>query len=252
MVLRRLALWLAGTWILAGLLGMGLMGSLKAANPTFHEILQSDQIEWRTVSFVTPLPQKQRIDPLRQAIENRTSLVIGRWQQFVSYDPEDFGQYPFIHLEMCGSPPPLELEAIFQWRDFFSNGGTLYLDHCSGGPFSAWKNWATRIFPKSKWNEVTREHPLTFSFYILPKHLLLHQGRASLWSIDRLERSVIIMNQHPAHSWQTFLQSKVRVGGNPGQVERVLRYHINLMMYLLTGNYKQDQLHLPTILLRRK
>ena len=38
-------------------------------------------------------------------------------------------------------------------------------------------------------------------------------------------------------------------GGEP-QREMALRFGINLVMYVLTGNYKADQVHVPAILER--
>jgi hypothetical protein len=39
-------------------------------------------------------------------------------------------------------------------------------------------------------------------------------------------------------------------GQNPRQRELALRAGVNIMIYLLTGNYKADQVHVPDILQR--
>jgi hypothetical protein len=40
------------------------------------------------------------------------------------------------------------------------------------------------------------------------------------------------------------------VPGGEAQREQALRFGINLVMYVLTGNYKSDQVHVPAILER--
>jgi hypothetical protein len=40
------------------------------------------------------------------------------------------------------------------------------------------------------------------------------------------------------------------VDGGPQQREMARRFGVNLVMYVLTGNYKDDQVHLPALLER--
>ncbi len=40
------------------------------------------------------------------------------------------------------------------------------------------------------------------------------------------------------------------IGNNPDQREMAYRVGINLVMYALTGNYKNDQVHIPAIIQR--
>ena len=52
--------------------------------------------------------------------------------------------------------------------------------------------------------------------------------------------------------WFRFKHSPLHVDSNPPVDEVRLRLYVNLMMALLAGDYKSDQLHLPTILRRRR
>jgi hypothetical protein len=45
-------------------------------------------------------------------------------------------------------------------------------------------------------------------------------------------------------------QFMVPVGRGPRQREMAFRFGVNLVMYVLTGNYKSDQVHVPALLER--
>jgi Domain of unknown function (DUF4159)/Aerotolerance regulator N-terminal len=102
------------------------------------------------------------------------------------------------------------------------------------------------------------DHVLTKSFY------LLHDfpGRwnvGTLWVEpveDRINdgvSSVIVGANDWAGAWAVDGQGRaafaVVPGGEP-QREMAMRFGINLVMYVLTGNYKSDQVHVPAILER--
>ena len=111
------------------------------------------------------------------------------------------------------------------------------LDHCSSqSPMieEDWVIWSNLLFPETSWETMSRSHVLSYSFYLLEKKMLL--GNEGV----------------PIRLWETMMRNQVRINPNPTDIETGLRFYVNLAMYLLTGDYKTDQLHLPTILLRRK
>ena len=61
---------------------------------------------------------------------------------------------------------------------------------------------------------------------------------------------VIISSHDWAGAWASTGTSNVRLQGGPRQGEMSLRAGVNLIMYALTGNYKDDQVHVPHILER--
>jgi hypothetical protein len=105
---------------------------------------------------------------------------------------------------------------------------------------------------------VPPDHVLTKSFY------LMHEfpgrwGNGQVW-IEPVEdrvndgvASVIVGGNDWAGAWAVDGQGRpafpVVPGGEP-QREMALRFGVNLVMYVLTGNYKTDQVHVPAILER--
>jgi hypothetical protein len=102
------------------------------------------------------------------------------------------------------------------------------------------------------------DHVLTKSFY------LLHEfpGRwnvGTLWvepAEDRVNdgvSSVVVGANDWAAAWAVDRQGRPAfavVPGDEAQREMAMRFGVNLVMYVLTGNYKSDQVHVPAILER--
>jgi len=175
-----------------------------------------------------------------------------KWSDWLTFQ---LWETPFIHVPLCFSPPELTIEEKWRWRDFFAGGGTLMLDHCSSQTAvieEEWVLWSKLLFPESSWETMSRSHVLSYSFYLLEKKMLLGNEGVPIRLLDHDGRFIMIWNRSKRFSWETMMRNQVRINPNPTEIETGLRFYVNLAMYLLTGDYKTDQLHLPTILLRRK
>lgn len=218
------------------------------------QMIELDRFEWRTVSFAASPPAPRQIRRFQKAVEGRTTIEMYPFQQWITYDARQLRKYPFLHVEMCSPPPSMSLKEKLYWRDFFNTGGTLYLDYCntSNDLIKQWEQWGRSIYPDTRWEPMNTSHVLSHSFYLLEKRMLLFRGGASIYLLENDDRYIIVLNRSNQWSWKTLVSSNVSAFMNAPAQEIRLRFYINVLMYLLTGNYKKDQLHLPTILLRRK
>ncbi len=176
-------------------------------------------------------------------------------QQWLSWTQTQLTDYPFLHLPLCETPPEVTPQERWRWRDFFARGGTLFMDYCetlSSERERAWEAWALQIYRDAEWIPLRRSDVLSFSFYLLEKRMLLGSEGVPIRLLEQNDRYIMIFNRSPRLAWSNLAQSAVRVNNNRPDTELALRFYVNLGMYLLTGDYKSDQLHLPTILLRRK
>lgn len=219
-----------------------------------QQLVQQDSVQWVTIVPGLSKLRRVSIPRVKAAIEGRTSMIFNATQQQIPYEPSQFKKYPLLHLETCNAPPPLPLEDLLLWRDFFNRGGLLFLDTCGrqSTDSQSWKQWSASIYPGTRWAPLTTQQELAFSFYLLEKARLVGQGQQNIWVLKNDGRFMMIWNESPQLQWQSFAQSRVSPYRNSGDAEKALRFYVNVLMVALTGNYKQDQLHLPTILLRRK
>ncbi|GHD11853.1 DUF4159 domain-containing protein [Tianweitania populi] len=114
---------------------------------------------------------------------------------------------------------------------------------------------------------VPEDHVLTKSFFIVPEFLGRYNG-SPLWveasaaaanPDDRPVRTgdgvtpIMITANDLAGAWAIDANGEPMlptVPGDPMQREYALRGGANIMMYMLTGNYKSDQVHVPVLLER--
>src|SRR5260221_13275534 len=105
---------------------------------------------------------------------------------------------------------------------------------------------------------VPPDHVLSKSFYLMHDYPGRWNG-GQLWIEpveDRINdgvASVIVGGNDWAGAWAVDGQGRPAYAVVPGgeqQREMAFRFGINLVMYVLTGNYKTDQVHVPAILER--
>ncbi|MGB1834515.1 MAG: DUF4159 domain-containing protein [bacterium] len=240
-------------WTLLFLLSPTLATSENHPNP--QRWLPGDRLEWHSLYLDSNPKTNRTIKSVRAAIEGRTTIRMSPQQQWSDWLTFPILEKPFLHVPLCFSPPELTIEEKWRWRDFFAGGGTLMLDHCSSqSPMieEDWVLWSNLLFPESSWETMSRSHVLSYSFYLLEKKMLLGNEGVPIRLLEQDGRFIMIWNRSKRFSWETMMRNQVRINPNPTDIETGLRFYVNLAMYLLTGDYKTDQLHLPTILLRRK
>ncbi len=240
-------------WTLLFLLSPTLATSENHLNS--QRLLPGDRLEWHSLYLDSNPRASRTIKSVRTAIEGRTTIRMSPQQQWSDWLTFQLWEKPFLHVPLCFSPPELTIEEKWRWRDFFAGGGTLMLDHCSSQTAAieeAWVLWSKLLFPESSWETMSRSHVLSYSFYLLEKKMLLGNEGVPIRLLDHDGRFIMIWNRSKRFSWETMMSNQVGINPNPTEIETALRFYVNLAMYLLTGDYKTDQLHLPTILLRRK
>lgn len=102
------------------------------------------------------------------------------------------------------------------------------------------------------------DHVLTKSFYLLDSFPgRWPDGRVYVESDASADRdgvsSLVVGSNDWAAAWAMDQQGRpmAAIGSdNPRQREFAYRFGVNLMMYVLTGNYKSDQVHVPALLER--
>ena len=140
--------------------------------------------------------------------------------------------------------------------DYLARGGTLWIDFC-GGPAEYRQyarrlgDWLKRNGPAGRWRELPRDHVLNRAFYLLDEWQdPEHAGRPWLYRIGDIEQIFLVPNLirglsvTPLGNWNLSLPPRTR--------EWLIRQSLNLMMYATTYDYKDDAIHLPYILERRK
>jgi uncharacterized protein DUF4159/aerotolerance regulator-like protein len=209
----------------------------------------------------------------RTAIEPNDPIAI-------DLETDELAFFPLIYWPITESQPIPSQEAYDRLNDYLRTGGMILFDTRDanlGGLGAGTPNGrrlqqlaASLNIPALE--PIPSDHVLTRSFYLL-QDFPGRYARSDVWveaapaDATRIEgmpfrnlndgvSPVVIGGNDWASAWAQSRDGKfmfpVGRGGYAGERQRELAYRfgVNLVMYVLTGNYKSDQVHVPALLER--
>ena len=214
---------------------------------------------------------------LTQFLRAKTALEPGD-PVAVDLEADELNIYPLLYFPIDANAELPSREAIARLDGYMRNGGSVLFDTRDqisappGAGFGASANMdRLRLLLGGldipALEPVPPTHVLTKSFYLLDRF----PGRYSegdLW-VERLDRegedssrpvtagdgvsAVLITSNDLAGAWAIDRDGSSiypTVPNSPLQREMAFRGGVNIAMYMLTGNYKADQVHVPSLLER--
>lgn len=201
---------------------------------------------------------------LSYTLSNRTSVEPAE-PHGLNLDTDPLDLYPLIYFNTPDGAAPLSQVASAKLNAYMRAGGALLIDTRAGGTIgsqtdvSGLDQMLTGL-DAPPLQPVPTNHVLSRSYYILDDFPGRYADRL-LWmektggpdgpSGDGVSR-LFIGDADWASAWAVDERGRdiYSVDGGPQQREIARRFGVNLAMYVLTGNYKNDQVHLPALLER--
>ena len=280
------SLWLTGRFApvsrgAVAALGIVLYGAPQAEAQTIDEMAKILASEV-TLGFVST--DDQRVDLISEAGLKGLSDVLTERTSVISAEPvsidleaDDISLLPFLYWPVTQQQAPLPPEAYGKLNRYIQGGGMILfdtLDASIAGFGQAGSN--ARMLPLltapldiPPLEPLPPDHVLTRTFYLLNDFPGRHAGH-DVWveaapaDAERIEgmpfrnlndnvTPVVIGGNDWASAWAVddAGNEMFQVGrGTAGERQRELarRFGVNLIMYVLTGNYKSDQVHVPALL----
>ncbi|SMR70931.1 N-terminal double-transmembrane domain-containing protein [Aliiroseovarius halocynthiae] len=193
----------------------------------------------------------------------------------VDIEIDDLSVYPMLYWPLTDTAPIPSPDAILRLKRYLAAGGLILFDTRDagvGGGTAASRRLRSVALPLNLplLDQVPYDHVLTRSFYLLQEFPGRYRGpvwaEAALADAEQVEgmpfrnlndgvTPVIVGGNDWASAWA------IRADGRPmfpvgrGQAgerqrEMAVRFGVNLVMHVLTGNYKSDQVHVPALLER--
>lgn len=260
---RGCALLRSWRFIASIVLVVGILGLFVWLDqvPFAGAIGKTAKFQWAQLEF--PQSSDTRPTSLRRLMwmtAKRTSLEVSLEVPKIKVQDPRLFNYPLLYLSGETAFPDWPQPDIVRLRSHLAAGGTLFIDMTGGEPDNPFdqsvRRLIKRIFPQSPLQKLPSTHTLFRSFYLVQRlggRRLVH---AHIEGIIRDDRSPIIysMNDHSG-AWErdTFGHWVYPVvPGGEVQREHAFRFGINLIMYVLCVNYKQDGVHIPYIMQRRQ
>ncbi len=193
-------------------------------------------------------------------VAKRTSIDVVPEPAIVeATDPELFRR-PFLVLAGDSDFAPFGEAARESLRRYLNFGGMLIVDDASGqpgGPFDrAARREVAAILPASRVAPIAKDHVLFKSFYLLDAPVGRVQAATQADGVLLGGRLAVVFSPNDlagAAARDAFgtWEYEVTPGGD-AQRERAFRFGVNLVMYALCLDYKDDQVHVPFIMKRRR
>jgi hypothetical protein len=169
---------------------------------------------------------------------------------------------PFLFWSGDREVAPLTGAEVSGLRRFFALGGLLLVDDAAAGERGEQSAFARsarrelgRVLPDATPIALGADHVVFRTFYLLRRAEGRVEGPPTLDAIVRGGQAQVLFSEHDlggalARGASGMWEHPVVPGGDL-QRERAIRLAVNIAMYVLCSNYKDDQVHAPFLMRRR-
>ena len=185
----------------------------------------------------------------------------------VDLETDALDVYPVLFLSLPDTPEPFSETAVARLNAYMRNGGALFIDTRRGGTIGSGNSFDGLDAVLSGLDTppltlVPQDHVLTRSYYLLQSFPGRYSNR-NLWieatgAAEKSERRgdgvsrLFVGDADYMAAWAVDDRGRAiySVDGGDAEREMSIRFGVNLIIYILTGNYKEDQVHIPALLER--
>ena len=205
-------------------------------------------------------PRPDGLSRLAWEISKRTSIETSPVVKPMGLADPDLFRFPFAVLSSDGGFPAPADNEIAELRRYLSYGGFLLIDDATGTRGGAFDQSArlliSRVVPGAQLSRVPREHVIYKSFYLLDGPAGRVASTPDLEGLELGGRIAILYSGNDlvgafARDALGTWEFEVTPGGEM-QREKSIRLGVNIAMYALCLDYKEDQVHIPFIMKRRR
>ncbi|MDF1748536.1 MAG: DUF4159 domain-containing protein [Alphaproteobacteria bacterium] len=201
---------------------------------------------------------------LTEILRQRTAIEAGD-PVGVDINRDELAFYPLLYWPISDDQPGITAPTADRINRFMATGGMILFDtrngQLGGGGLTVSSDMLRRLARQLNIPQiaaVSPDHVLTRSFYLLQDFPGRWNG-GTVWVETGASSSndgvspVVVGDADWASAWAIDESGRpmFAIGGEDDRRrEMAYRFGVNLVMYTLTGNYKADQVHIPSILER--
>ncbi len=178
-------------------------------------------------------PHPLAVTPLMEELMQRTSVEAATAKHEVAITDRDLFNYPFLYITGKYEFEPFTAEEVEILRRFLSYGGFLLADDALGqqgyGFDMALRREMQKIFPGNEFKRLPSGHAALRSYYLL-RRVGCQNDLGGAWERDQLGK------------W-----TNACTPGGEEQRRDAFHLGINVILYAMTENYKDDLIHVPFI-----
>jgi hypothetical protein len=193
-------------------------------------------------------------------LQRRTSVEVVLEARPLALDSPTLFEHPFVYFSSDGDFPPLTAAEVENLRRYLTFGGFLFADANDGsdgaGFDAAFRRELARVLPQQPLQALPSTHVVYKSFFMLDsppgrflnkpvlEAALINKRAAVMYSQNDVLGA---LNRDESGTWEY-----EPTPGGSRQREMATRLALNIVMYALCLDYKDDAVHLPVIMNRRR
>jgi hypothetical protein len=193
-------------------------------------------------------------------LQRRTSVEVVPEARPVPPASAKVFDYPFLYFGGDGEFPALKADEVDNLRRYLTFGGCIVADANDGSDGSgfdaSFRRDMARVLPQNPLQELPSSHVVFKSFFLIDSApgRLLNKPYLSAALVGK--RAAVLYSQNDlGGAWSRDETGDFEFEVTPGgeaQRELAFRLGVNLCMYALCLDYKDDAVHLPLILEKRR
>ncbi len=193
-------------------------------------------------------------------LQRRTSVDVQLEARPMTLDSPQLFEHPFLYLSADGDFPPFSSAEVEGLRRYLTFGGFLFADANDGsegaGFDAAVRRELRRVLPQSPLTALPSTHVIFKSFFLLDSAPGRFLNKPNLEACLINKRAAVVYSQNDVMgALNRDVSGTWEYEPSPGgqrQRELATRLALNLAMYALCLDYKDDAVHLPVIMNRRR
>lgn len=207
-------------------------------------------------------PRPTATQRLAWEVHKRTSVETRLRPGHVRLDEPALLESPFVYWSGDQELAPLSDAEVQGLRRFIELGGFLLIDDASADTTDqanafdrSVRRELARALPEQPLQPLPEQHVVFRSFYLVRRPVGRLAGTTPLEAITRGDRLAVVYSRHDlGGAWDRTDAGQFRfpvLAGGERQREEAYRFGVNLVMYALCLDYKDDQVHVPFIMRRQ-
>jgi hypothetical protein len=193
-------------------------------------------------------------------LQRRTSVEVQLEARPITLDSPKLLEHPFLYLSSDGQFPPFSATEVENLRRYLTFGGFLLADANDGsdgaGFDASFRRELARVLPQNPMQALPTSHVIFKSFFLLDAAPGRFLNKPNLEAAVLNKRAAVVysqndvmgaLNRDVSGTWEF-----EPAPGGQRQREMATRLALNLVMYALCLDYKDDAVHLPVIMNRRR
>ncbi|MHB2025778.1 MAG: DUF4159 domain-containing protein [Elusimicrobiota bacterium] len=222
---------------------------------------QGDRFTWTQLKLGQTWDPYPGIEgPVLDYVARLTSILVFPKRRILTLDDPKLFSSPMVILAGRVAPPHLSAEQSSRLRDYLSSGGFLWIEDVSGSSVSSFDQWVHRMIPEvlngTRLENLKPDHVIYKTFFLLrgPSGRVMVEptlegarwdGRTAViysrndilgaWALDPLGRPL-----YPC------------APGGEAQRIQAQKLALNIILFSLTGTYKDDAVHQPYLLMKMR